>query len=106
MTNKQRILHMVERWPDDISYEEAIYRVYALKKIDEGLKSLESEPTIDHDELFDELERICDEEVAAQVVAASPRRSPSTTKMDRGRRRAKNGKVIRKQTKKVRGQAS
>ena len=62
MTNKQRILQMVERWPEDIPYDEALYHVYVLKKIDDGLKSLESGPSKDHDELFDELERLCDEE--------------------------------------------
>jgi hypothetical protein len=107
MTNKQRILQMVERWPEDISFDQALYHVYVLKKIDDGLKSIESEPTIDHDELFDELERLCDEEEAqAALVAAGARRSKAPTKMDRVGRRAKNGQIVRKPAKKVRGSTS
>ena len=62
LTNKQRILQMVERWPDDISYEKALYHLSVLQAIDEGLKDIEAGRTTDHDEVFDELERLCDEE--------------------------------------------
>ena len=87
MTNKQRILRMVARWPEDISFGEALYRVYALQKIEAGLKSIESAPTIDHDELFDELERLCDEEEAqAGVVVVGSRRSKTPSELDRGGR--------------------
>ena len=107
MTNKQRILQMVERWPEDISFDEALYHVYVLKKIDAGLKSLETGPAIDHDELFDELEQLCDEEESQdRVVAAGKRGSKSPTKMDRDSRRAKNGQVVRKPYKEIRGSAS
>jgi hypothetical protein len=107
MTNKQRILQMVERWPEDISYDEAVYHVWVLKKIDAGLKSIETSPAIDHDELFDELERLCDEEESqAGMVAAGKRGSKTPAKLDRGGRRAKNGPIVRKQAKKTRGSAS
>jgi hypothetical protein len=107
MTNKQRILQMVERWRDDISFDEALYHVYALKKIDDGLRSLETAPTIDHDELFDELERLCDEEESqAKVVAAGTRGPKAPAKTDRRGGRAKNGQVVRKSASKVRGKAS
>ena len=62
MTNKQRILQMVERWPEDISYDKALYHLSVLKAIDEGLKDIGAGRTTDHDEVFDELERLCDEE--------------------------------------------
>jgi hypothetical protein len=104
LTNKQRILRMVERWDDDIPFDKALYHMYALKKIMDGIKSAEEEEWIDHDELFDELERLCDEEEAqAEMVAAGKGRLETPSKVDRGRGRAKNGKVIRKPTKKVRG---
>jgi hypothetical protein len=107
MTNKKRILQMVQRWPEDISFDEALYHVYVLKKIDAGLKSLESGPSKDHDEFFDELERLCDEEEAqAKLVAVGPGRSKTPAKLDRRRGRAKNGQVIRKPAKKTRGSAS
>src|SRR3954466_3540725 len=62
LTNKQRILRMVERWDDDITFEQALYHMYAMKKIMEGIKSAEEEGVLDFDEVFDELERACDEE--------------------------------------------
>lgn len=107
MTNKQRILQMVERWPEDVSYDQAVYHMWVLKKIDAGLKSLETGPSIDHDELFDELERLCDEEESqAKVVAAGQRRSKTPAKLDHGGRRPKNGQIVRKSVKKTRGTAS
>ena len=61
LTNKQRILQMVQRWDDD-------FRSQTLCIIcdDEGRMqgSREAEAGLgrDHDEVFDELERQCDEE--------------------------------------------
>jgi hypothetical protein len=107
LTNKQRILRMVERWDDDVSFDQALYHMYALKKIMDGIKSAEEEELIDHDELFDELERLCDEEEAqAKMVPAGKGRSEAPAKMDNGQGRAKNGKVVRKPVKKIRGPAS
>ena len=70
MTNKQRILQMVERWRDDISYDEALYHVYVLKKIDAGLKDIEAGRTKDFEEVFDELERGCDNPASFTVTMA------------------------------------
>lgn len=107
LTNKERILRMVERWDDDIPFEQALYHMYAMKKIMDGIKSAEEEDLIDHDELFDELERLCDEEQAqAQMVVAGEGRSETAPNLDRGGRRPKNGSVIRKPAKKVRGSTS
>jgi hypothetical protein len=72
LTNKQRIMRMVERWDDDIPFEQALYHMFALKKIMDGVKSAEEEELIDHDELFDELDRRCDED---ESQAALVRRS-------------------------------
>ncbi len=103
MTNKQRILQMVERWPEDISYDKALYHLYVLKKIDAGLKDIEAGRTRDHDQVFDDLERRCDEEESqAALVGRSRKRSGSTAKEDRGARRAKNGQVVRKPAEKAR----
>lgn len=68
MTNKQRILQMVERWPDDIPFDKAVYHMSVLPAIDQGLKDIDSGRTTDHDELFDELEGLCDEDVRAPLV--------------------------------------
>jgi len=104
MTNKQRILQMVQRWPEDISFDEALYRVYVLKKIDAGLKDVEAGRVFDHDEVFDELERLCDEEEnQTTVVGRGSGRPKSPAKKGGGRGGAKNGKVLRKPSKKVHG---
>src|ERR1051326_3672665 len=103
MTNKQRILQMVERWPEDISFEEAIYHVYVLKKIDAGLKDLDAGRVRDHDEVFDALERRCDEEENKAALVKSGRKRPrAAAEKDNGLRRAKNGQIVRKPVKKIR----
>src|SRR5438309_7283032 len=97
MTNKERILRMVERWPDDISFEQALYHMHVLQKIDAGLKDAAAGRVVNHDELFDELERLCDEEEKqASMVGGSGKRPGSTAKANRGGRRAKNGSIVRK----------
>ena len=103
MTNKQRILQMVERWPDDISYEKALYHLSVLQAVDEGLKDIEAGRTRDFDEVFDELERRCEEEEGqAENVRSSRKRPGSAATEDRGAGRAKNGAVVRKPAKKIR----
>jgi hypothetical protein len=107
MTNKQRILHMVERWPDDISFDKALYHMLVLKKIDAGLKDIEAGRTRDFDEVFDELERRCDEEEGQTAnVRPSRKRPGSAAKEDRGAGRAKNGEIVRKPAKKIRKRPS
>jgi hypothetical protein len=103
MSNKQRILQMVERWPDDISYEKALYHLSVLQAIDEGLRDIEAGRTTDFDEVFDELERRCDEEEGQAADVRSGRvRLGSAAKKGRGTGRTKNGQVVRKPTKKTR----
>jgi hypothetical protein len=79
LTNKQRILQMVERWPDDISFDEALCHVYVLIKIDAGLKSFGSETAIDHGEFFNKLERVYDEASAVAILAKSSRKRNTKT---------------------------
>jgi hypothetical protein len=62
LCNKQMILRMVNKWPEDIPYEQALYHRYVLKEVMEGLKEVEDGRGTDHDDFFDELERLCDEE--------------------------------------------
>jgi hypothetical protein len=106
LTNKQRIQRMVERWDDSISFAEALYRMYAMKKIMDGIRSIEEEGELDFDEVFDELEGKLDEENARRIVAKGKARSSGTQETHRGGRRTKNGEVIRGQIKKTRKRAS
>jgi hypothetical protein len=107
LTNKQRIMQMVERWPDDIPFEQALYHMYAMKEIMEGIKSAEEEECVDHDRLFDELERLCDEEENQNsVVAKGAQEAKGTRQAHRGRRRPEGGEDIHKSAKKVGKRAS
>jgi hypothetical protein len=107
MTNKQRILQMVERWPDDISYDKALYHLSVLQAVDQGLKDIEAGRTKDFDEAFDELERRWDEEESQAANVRSSRKRPgSALQKARGTGRAKNGAVVRKSAKKVRKQSA
>lgn len=67
-TNKQIILQMVQKWPEDISFDQALYHVGFLKAVDDGMKDFDAGRTRDHDEVFDELEALCDEEEHARLV--------------------------------------
>jgi predicted transcriptional regulator len=102
-TNKQIILQMVQKWPEDIPFEQALYHMSVLQAIGEGLRDIEAGRTTDHDELFDELERRCDEEEhQAALVGSSETRPRSTSKKARGTGGAKNGKVVHKSAKRIR----
>jgi hypothetical protein len=81
MTNKHRILQMVERWPEDISFDKALYHMSVLRALDQGLKDIAAGRTTDHDEVFDELERRCaEEEGQAALVGSSQKRPGSAAK--------------------------
>src|SRR5260370_14529234 len=96
LTNKQRILRMIERWDDDISFDQALYHMYVMKEVMEGIRSAEEGDTIDHDELFDELEQLCDkEENQARLVEKSRKESKGTPPTNIRRQRPQNGKVLR-----------
>ena len=68
LTNKQRILRMVERWDDDIPFDKALYHLHFMKEVMEAIAEAEQEELLDFDEVFDELERACDEEDQAALV--------------------------------------
>lgn len=102
LTNKERILRMVERWDDDIPFEQALYHMHVMKEVMEGIREAERGLGKDHDELFDELERLCDEEEDQRQMdaegGAEPKRNSPT---HRGCRHAKDGKGVRKPPQKI-----
>ncbi len=55
MTTKQKILRMIEKLPENVSYDRVLYHVHTMKKIEIGLQQAERGEVIDHDELFAEL---------------------------------------------------
>ena len=98
---------MVERWPEDISYDQALYRVFVLKKIDAGLKDIAAGRLFDDEEVMDELERRCDEEENQRQLEVQSRKKPKGNPPAHSERRLpKNGEVVRKPAPKVRRPAS
>lgn len=108
MTNKQRILRMVERWPDDISYDDALYHLHVMQEVMESIKEVEEGgKLLEFDEAFDELERECDAEENAPVPLATGQKEPKEpAPTHRGGRLPKNGPILPKAPKKVRKQTS
>ena len=103
LTNKQRILRMVERWDDDIPFEQALYHLHVMKEVLASIQEVEEGNLLDFDEAFDELERECDEEEnTAAHVAKGQKKSKGTPPTHRGRRLPKNGEVVRKSVQKIR----
>ena len=102
LTNKQRILQMVQRWDDDIPFDKALYHMYVMKEVMEGIKDAEEGRVHDFDEVFNELERLCAEEEnqvpAIEQGDAKPERLAS---LHRKGGSPKNGGVVRKASKKI-----
>lgn len=94
MTNKQKIQRLVDLMPEDITFEQAVYRMVLLKQVEEGLQDGREGRWIDHDELFDKLMKE-DEENQAAVVIKSRAKLARDKKLYR-QGRAKNGRVLHK----------
>jgi hypothetical protein len=98
MTNKQKIQNLVDRMPEDVTFDQAIYRMVLLKKVEIGLKQMKEGRLIDHDKLFDRL--LSDEK--SQASLDRPRRSRSTgNKGDHRQGSAAQRRQVRSAPKKV-----
>jgi hypothetical protein len=53
---KQDAIHAIERLPDDVPFDEIVYRLYAMGKIQQGLKDIDAGQTITSEELAQEIE--------------------------------------------------
>ena len=93
MTTKQKIQNLVDRMPDDITMDEAVYRMVLLKKVEQGLEDFRAGRFTDHDELFDRLLNE-DEENQARLVGQG-RKRPAANKSVHRSRPTKNGKRVR-----------
>jgi len=56
-TVKQKILQVVERFPDTVTLEEAIERLCFLAKVEEGLRQSDAGETVPHAEAVRQLLR-------------------------------------------------
>jgi len=52
---KNTTLQLVERLDEDVTYEDIMYELYALQKIERGLRDAEEGRTVPHDEVKDHL---------------------------------------------------
>lgn len=69
MTDKEHVLEMVRRLPDNVSVKQVAYHLYVLENVLQGLKESEHDLGSDHDEFAAELEERYakeDAEMAAQ----------------------------------------
>src|SRR5947209_3104494 len=51
LTRKEQILRMIQKLPDDVTYDRVIYHLDVMKSIEIGLEQIERGEVIDHDEL-------------------------------------------------------
>jgi hypothetical protein len=56
-TPKQATLQLVERLDDDVSFEDIIYELYVLEKIQRGMKDAEAGRVVSHAEAKERLSR-------------------------------------------------
>ncbi len=54
-TVKEQLQHLVDELPDDCTFDEVEYRLYALRKIQAGLESLDRGEGIPHEQVVQQL---------------------------------------------------
>jgi hypothetical protein len=103
MTRKQKILQLIEKLPDDVTYGRVIYHIGVMRAIEIGLEQAERGEVIDHDELFAQLQAE-DEEAQNRLVGSGKRGSEKNSTIHR-KGRAANSAGIHKPAKKTRRNA-
>ncbi len=56
-TTKEEAMHLISRLPEEVTWEDIMYRLYVKQKIDEGLKAAEAGRIISHDEVKEQFAR-------------------------------------------------
>ncbi|MBK6512146.1 MAG: hypothetical protein IPG64_21505 [Haliea sp.] len=54
---KQDALEAIRQLPDTVDFEEIVYRLYVLSKINQGMKEVDEGKGISHEELVREIEQ-------------------------------------------------
>jgi len=57
VTTKERVQEVLDRLADDCSLDEVLYHLYVLQAADRGLAEAETDRTIPHEQVADELRR-------------------------------------------------
>jgi hypothetical protein len=103
MTRKQKILYMIEKLPEDVSYEQVLYKLSILQDIEISLEQAARGEGIDHDELFDRLE--AEDAEAKNHLDASRNRSSRSVSRVRRKGGTKDGDRLHKTPQKARRKA-
>jgi len=56
-TAKQEALDAIQRLPDNVDFEEIVYRLYVINKIHQGMQDVEDGKGISSEELLHEIEQ-------------------------------------------------
>lgn len=54
---KQEALQAIQQLPDNVEFDEIVYRLYVINKIQQGMKDVEEGLTLSHEELKREIEQ-------------------------------------------------
>jgi hypothetical protein len=96
MTNKQKILNMVQKLPDDVTIDDVLNRIVLLRKIDIAIGQCDRGEVMDHDEFFKQLEEEDEKESKTRVVGGGTKGS-TRNKVVHRQAVAKNGSKIRQE---------
>jgi predicted transcriptional regulator len=50
-TTKEEAIQLISRLPEEVTWEDIIYRLYVKRKIEEGIKAAEEGRIVSHDEV-------------------------------------------------------
>ena len=50
-TTKEEAMQLISRLPEEVTWEDIMYRLYVKRKIEEGIKAADEGRTISHDEV-------------------------------------------------------
>lgn len=93
LSRKERILRLLQKLPDDVTYDRVIYHLGVMQAVEIGLQQAERGEVIDHDELMTQLE--AEDAREAKLVSASPGRPAKHKKVHRSGR-SSGGSRLRK----------
>ncbi|HXG12641.1 MAG TPA: hypothetical protein VNK04_22985 [Gemmataceae bacterium] len=98
MTVKEKVLRMVERLPDDVTYDRVLYHVEFMQEIEKRLEEAERGEGIPHEQVFAEL--LADDAKKKDRVARSGMRRPAGNQTVHRSERAADSGSIRSSSKK------
>jgi predicted transcriptional regulator len=56
-TTKEEAMQLISRLPEEVTWEDIMYRLYVKRKIEEGIKAAEAGRIVSHDEVKEQFAR-------------------------------------------------